>query len=74
MTDITRAIQQIEAVEREIGVAELAREADVPYTTVVGWKIHGWRPKWVATLEKLASAAERRAKPSAAAAPTKKAA
>ncbi len=60
MSDVTRAIQQIEAVEKEIGLAELAREADVPYTTVVGWKAHGWRPKWVATLEKLAQAAERR--------------
>jgi hypothetical protein len=66
MTDITRAIQQIEAVEQKIGVAELAREAAIPYTTLVGWKAHGWRPKGVATLEKLAAAAERRARDEAA--------
>ncbi len=63
MSNISRAIQLIEAAEKEIGVAELAREAELPYTTVVGWKAQQWRPKWVATLEKLAAAAERRLSP-----------
>jgi hypothetical protein len=65
MSDVARAIQNIEAVAEELGLAEFAREADVPYTTAADWKSRGWRPKWVVTLEKFAAAADRRRAPEA---------
>ena len=67
MSDLNDAINQIIAVEADIGLAELAREADVPYTTAVDWKAKGWRPKTIATFERLVGAAARRAQPSEAA-------
>lgn len=60
MSDLTQAINRIIEVEAAIGLAELAREADIPYTTAADWKARGWRPKTVITLERLIEAAERR--------------
>lgn len=66
MSDLTQAIDRISKVEAEIGLAELAREADIPYTTAADWKARGWRPKTVVTLERLLEAAERRSPPGTA--------
>lgn len=59
MTHIARAIAEIDAAAEKTGLAEFAREADVPYTTAVDWKARGWRPKVVDTFDKFAVAAER---------------
>lgn len=57
MTDVSRAIQAISDAADKIGLPELARRADVPYTTVADWRAKGFRPKVVATFEKLSVAA-----------------
>lgn len=57
MIDVAHAIRAIEAAVEQVGLAEFARRAAVPYTTAVDWREKGWRPKAVETLEKLAAAA-----------------
>ena len=57
MSQITRAIERIAQVGKK-QLPALARQAGVPYTTVVDWKAKHWRPKAVETLERLADAAE----------------
>lgn len=60
MTEITAAIERIRRVgDRKGGLADLAREADVPYTTVRSFSGRGWTHKNLAVIEKLAAAAER---------------
>lgn len=57
MTDLTVAIERIEAAVQRVGLAEFARAAGVPYTTAIDWRAKGWRPKHIETFEKFASAA-----------------
>ena len=60
MTEIGSAIERIRKVgDRKGGLADLAREADVPYTTVHSFSERGWTHKNLAVIEKLAAAAER---------------
>lgn len=54
VTDTLKAIETAAAVE---GLPAFSRRAGVPYTTLIDWQRAGWRPRAVATLEKLADAA-----------------
>lgn len=59
MHQIARTIERIEKATTSPGsLPELAREAGIPYTTVVDWKARGWRPKAIKTLEALSDAAD----------------
>lgn len=46
------------AVDRT-GLPAFSRASNVPYTTLLHWHKHGFRPKVIDTFEKLAAAAER---------------
>lgn len=58
MTDVARAIEAIEKAAEKVGLPELSRRANVPYTTVAEWRAKGYRPKIIETFEKLTSAAD----------------
>jgi hypothetical protein len=60
MTEIADTIDNIRAVADDIGLAELAREAGVPYTTVKSFADRGWTHKNLDVIEKLGAAAHRR--------------
>lgn len=57
MTHVDAAIRDIQAAAEKDGLPALSKRSGVPYTTLVDWQRAGWRPKAVATLEKLALAA-----------------
>lgn len=60
MTEIEAALQRIRTVaDRKGGLAELAREADVPYTTVHSFSERDWSHKNLEVVEKLVAAADR---------------
>jgi len=58
MTDITDALDRIEAAALE-SLPALAKAADVPYSTAAELRGKRWRTRTVATLERLALAADR---------------
>lgn len=57
MTDVSRTILQIQRAVSEVGLPAFSRMSGVPYTTLVHWEKHGFRPKVLSTFEKLAAAA-----------------
>jgi precorrin-6B methylase 1 len=60
MTEIEAALQRIRTVaDRKGGLAILAREADVPYTTVHSFSERDWSHKNLEVIEKLVAAADR---------------
>lgn len=60
MTEIETALARVQAVAaRKGGLAELAREADVPYTTVHSFSDRNWSHKNLEVIEKLVAAADR---------------
>lgn len=60
MTEIAAAIERIRRVaEAKGGLARIAAEADVPYTTVHSFQQRDWSHKNIEVIEKLAAAAER---------------
>jgi hypothetical protein len=59
MTDLTAALQGVRSTANREGVAKLAAEAGVPYTTVRSLAERGWSNKHLSTLEKLVAAAAR---------------
>lgn len=60
MTDFTAALEAIRQIgDQKGGVSLLAKEADVPYTTVQSLKDRGWSNKNLEVLAKLAAAAEK---------------
>lgn len=58
MSSISEHIERIRAVNETAGTAELARQAGLPYTTVVDWKARNFRPRSVDIFEQLAEAAD----------------
>lgn len=60
MTQIASAIDRIRRVAgARGGMARLAQEAEVPYTTVHSFSQRNWSHKNLEVIEKLAAAAER---------------
>lgn len=57
MNAVTLALADIQRTADAEGLPALARRAGVPYTTLIDWQKAGWRPRAVATLERLAEAA-----------------
>ncbi|EGF96763.1 hypothetical protein [Brevundimonas diminuta] len=57
MNHVTTALTEIERAAKAEGLAALSRRSGVPYTTLIDWQKAGWRPRAVATLERLAHAA-----------------
>jgi hypothetical protein len=62
MSEIASTIELIRRAADAHGLAELAREADVPYTTVHSFAERQWSHKNLEVLEKLSAAAGRLAK------------
>ena len=58
MTDVTAALDRIEAAAKSGGLPALARAAEVPYSTAAELRGKGWRTRAIATLEKLSAAAD----------------
>jgi hypothetical protein len=58
MTEIEAALERIRAVADRRGLAELARVAGVPYTTVHSFHERGWTNKNLKVVQKLVSAAD----------------
>ena len=58
MHTISEHVERIRTVSEAVGAAELARQAGVPYTTVVDWKAREYRPRSVDIFEQLAIAAD----------------
>lgn len=65
MSEIAQTIGRIRAVADLKGLAELASEAGVPYSTVHSFAKRGWSHKNLDVLEKLSAAADRMIKKSA---------
>lgn len=60
MTEIEQALARIRAVaNRKGGLAELSREAEVPYTTIHSFHQRDWQHKNLEVIEKLTAAADR---------------
>lgn len=59
MTQITETISTIQEAAERVGLAEFARVADVPYTTVKSFADRGWSHKNFEVLQKLAAAAQK---------------
>lgn len=57
MNSVTNALADIQRAAETEGLPALARRSGVPYTTLIDWQKAGWRPRAVATLERLAAAA-----------------
>jgi hypothetical protein len=66
MSEIAAAIESIKTAAERVGLANLAREAGVPYTTVKSFADRGWSHKNLDAIEKLATAADRLSPPKAA--------
>lgn len=58
MTDVSTAIDRIEAAAKSGGLPALAKAADVPYSTAAELRGKGWRTRAVVTIEKLSAAAD----------------
>lgn len=58
MENVTRTLERIEEAAEKVGLPELVRAADVPYSTAAEWRAKGWRPKSIQILEKLSQASE----------------
>jgi len=58
MTDVTAALDRIEAAAKSGGLPALAKAADVPYSTAAELRGKGWRTRAIATIEKLSAAAD----------------
>lgn len=58
MTDVTDALNRIEAAAKSGGLPALAKAADVPYSTAAELRGKAWRTRAVTTLEKLSKAAD----------------
>lgn len=58
MSHVSQTVARIQQAAGANRLAELARRARVPYTTLVNWRDQGWRPRAVVTLERLEAAAE----------------
>lgn len=57
---VERAVSRIRVVaERKGGLAKLAQEAGVPYTTVHSFSRRGWSHSNLEVIDKLANAADR---------------
>lgn len=60
MTEIEQALERVRVVaDRKGGLAKLAQEAGVPYSTVHSFSQRNWSHKNLEVIEKLAAAAER---------------
>jgi hypothetical protein len=59
MTKIAATLQEVRWAAEQVGIAELAREADVPYTTVKSCADRDWSNKNLDVLVKLEAAADR---------------
>lgn len=59
MTQITETINAVREAAERVGLAEFARVADVPYTTVKSFADRGWSHKNFEVLQKLAEAARK---------------
>lgn len=60
MTGLTECIALIQRVgESPNGLAELAREAGVPYTTIKSFKDRGWANRSLDLVDRLSQAAQR---------------
>lgn len=57
MNQIDAAVRSIKKAAEAEGLPAFAKRAGVPYTTLVDWQKAGWKPKAVATLERLTQAA-----------------
>lgn len=53
MSDVSDAINRIEATAERLGLAELSRQSGIPYTTLTDMRGKGWRPKSVRIFERL---------------------
>lgn len=58
MAHLDETINRIRRANEQAGTAELARAADVPYTTVIDWRDRDFKPRAIEIFEKLADAAE----------------
>jgi hypothetical protein len=58
MTDLSDALNRIEAAAKSGGLPALAKAADVPYSTAAELRGKGWRTRAIATIEKLSAAAD----------------
>jgi hypothetical protein len=56
--DVDSIIRAIEQAADEQGLPELSKRSGIPYTTLMDWRRHGWRPRAVQVLERLAEAAK----------------
>lgn len=56
MTQIAETIEAVRKTAERVGLAELARVADVPYTTVKSFSDRGWSHKNFEVLQKLSLA------------------
>lgn len=59
MTEISHTLEAVRKTAERVGLAEFARAADVPYTTVKSFSDRGWSHKNLEVLQKLADAASR---------------
>lgn len=59
MNEMERAIARIREMADRRGLAELSREAGVPYSTVHSFAQRAWSNKNLEVLQKLSAAAER---------------
>jgi hypothetical protein len=59
MTENSSTLDRIKLVADRVSLAELAREAGVPYTTVHAFHRRGWKHKNLEVIDKLAAAADR---------------
>lgn len=57
MEDLDRILGVIAHAANSEGLPSLSRRSGVPYTTLIDWQKASWRPRAVATLERLAQAA-----------------
>lgn len=58
MSKVSQTISLIAAAVERHGLPAFSRASNVPYTTLLHWQKHGYRPKVIDTFEKLAAAAE----------------
>lgn len=57
MTEVSSALDRIEAAAKTGGLPALAKAADVPYSTAAELRGKGWRTRAIDTIEKLSNAA-----------------
>jgi len=59
MSQTASPLERIRQASELVNVAEFAREAEVPYTTVHAFKERDWTHKNLEIIDKLAAAADR---------------